>query len=147
MADAFSPIATFIHGLRFRDLPPDVVHMGRRCLVDLLGIWAAGIATRPSELARDHAARRHGGGSDVLPMPFDGRPVDPVGYAFAGAATIDAVDGHDGHELCKGHAGAAVLPALMAELGGTPSCSLVLQPDLCGKIAVGELANATWFRN
>lgn len=57
-------------------------------------------------------------------MPFDGRPVNAVGYAFAGAATIDAVDGHDGHEHCKGHAGAAILPALLAELGNTPACSL-----------------------
>jgi len=31
---------------------------------------------------------------------------------------------HDGHEQCKGHAGAAVLPALLAELGRTPECSM-----------------------
>ena len=124
MADTFAPIAAFIHGLRCRNIPPDAAHMGRRCLVDLLAIWASGIETKPSRVARDHAFRRHGGGRDAVPMPFDGRAVNPVGYAFAGAATIDAVDGHDGHEQCKGHAGAAVLPALMAELGAAPACSL-----------------------
>ena len=37
-----------------------------------------------------------------------------AGSAFAGAATIDAFDAHDGHVLTKGHAGVAVLPALLA---------------------------------
>ncbi len=108
--------------------------MGRRCLVDLLAIWASGIETKPSRVARDHAFRRHSGGQGAVPMPFDGRAVNPVGYAFAGAATIDAVDGHDGHEQCKGHAGAAILPALMAELGAAPTCSLneLLTPLLLG---------------
>ncbi|MBA3420174.1 MAG: MmgE/PrpD family protein, partial [Geodermatophilaceae bacterium] len=42
-----------------------------------------------------------------------------VGAALAGAATIDSLDGHDGHALTKGHAGVAVLPVLLAcaELG------------------------------
>jgi len=97
------------------------MHMARRCLVDTLAIWASGTATEPSRIARDHAVRRYSG--DVA-MPFDGRTVNPVGYAFAGACTIDAIDGHDGHQPSKGHAGAAVLPALMAELGQNPDCTL-----------------------
>ena len=102
MNDAFLPISSFIHDLRIQDLPADVVHMGRRCLVDLLAIWASGVVTEPSQVARNHAVRRHGGGlDDCVPMLFDGRAVNPVGYAFAGAATIDAVDGHDGHEHCR----------------------------------------------
>jgi len=124
MTNAFAPISAFIHDLQCQDIPPEAIHMGRRCLVDLLAVWASGIATEPSRIARDHAVRRHGGGPDCAPMPFDGRAVNPVGYAFAGAATIDAVDGHDGHEHCKGHAGAAVLPALLAKLGSHPRCSM-----------------------
>src|SRR6266496_5767789 len=45
---------------------------------------------------------------------FDGRRSGLAGAAFAGASTIDALDGHDGHVLTKGHAGAAILPALLA---------------------------------
>ena len=112
---------TFIHGLKSADIPEDVMHMARRCLVDTLAIWASGAATEPSRIARDHAVRRYSG--DVA-MPFDGRGVNPVGYAFAGACTIDAIDGHDGHQPSKGHAGAAVLPALLAELGQNPDCTL-----------------------
>ncbi|MGI9433603.1 MAG: MmgE/PrpD family protein, partial [Geminicoccaceae bacterium] len=88
----------------------------------------------------NHAARRHGcgpghdGKPDCVPMPFNGRGVNGVGYAFAGAATIDGVDGHDGHQHCKGDAGAAVLPALLAELGGAPTCSL---DELLAHLIVG----------
>ena len=35
-----------------------------------------------------------------------------------GASTIDALDAHDGHVLTKGHAGAAILPALLAVIDG-----------------------------
>jgi 2-methylcitrate dehydratase PrpD len=49
---------------------------------------------------------------------FDGRRASLAGAAFAGAATIDAIDAHDGHVLTKGHAGAALLPALLAYVDG-----------------------------
>ncbi len=52
-------------------------------------------------------------------MMFDGRRAGIAGAAFAGASTIDAVDGHDGHVLTKGHAGVAILPALLALCDGT----------------------------
>jgi 2-methylcitrate dehydratase PrpD len=51
-------------------------------------------------------------------MLFDGRRAGLAGAAFAGAATIDALDAHDGHVLTKGHAGVAILPALLAFLEG-----------------------------
>ncbi len=38
--------------------------------------------------------------------------------SFCGATTIDAFDAHDGHLLTKGHAGVAVLPALLAYVDG-----------------------------
>jgi 2-methylcitrate dehydratase PrpD len=45
---------------------------------------------------------------------FDGRRVSPPGAALAGGMTIDSIDAHDGHPLTKGHAGAAVLPSVLA---------------------------------
>lgn len=111
----------FIHDLDCGDIPAEVMHMARRCLADTCGIWAAGIATPVSRITRDHAARRYPGD---LAMPFDGRCANPVGFAFAGGATIDAIDGHDGHQLTKGHASVALVPALLAEMGMTPRDTL-----------------------
>ena len=121
MSESSKQINAFIHDLSSTELPDEVMHMARRCLVDLIAIWAAGAATRPSAIARNHAARRYAG---TIPIPFDGRATNPVGFAFAGAATIDAVDGHDGHQLTKGHAGVAILPAVLAELGGQSQASM-----------------------
>jgi 2-methylcitrate dehydratase PrpD len=47
-------------------------------------------------------------------MLFDGRAVSPAGAALAGGMTIDALDGHDGHKLTKGHVGCGSFPALLA---------------------------------
>lgn len=121
----------FIHQTGPSDLPDEVLHMARRCLVDTLAVWAAGTATEASRIARNHAAKRYPG---TVPMPFDGRLVNPVGFAFSGAATVDALDGHDGHQLCKGHASAALVPALLAELGDA-ACTM---DELLCHLIVGE---------
>lgn len=110
-----SQALAFLREASFDDLPAPVVNQARRCLLDLIGVAAAGIATDLSVIARRHATRHmaygDGPGARLL---FDGRRASPQGAAFAGAATIDSIDGHDGHRLTKGHAGAAVLPALLA---------------------------------
>ncbi len=105
----------FIHGLRFERLPGDVVHQVKRCCLDLLGVGAAGVATDLSRIARGFAARQMGAGDGGRGsrMLFDGRRVGAAGAAYAAASTIDAFDAHDGHPLTKGHAGVAVLPALL----------------------------------
>ena len=120
MPRSYRPVHEFIHETRLDDVPDDVRRHARVCLLDLIGVWAAGSRTRASKVARDHAVRRYGGGEGAVPMPFDGRRASPPGAAFAGAATIDAVDAHDGHQICKGHAGAALLPVLHATIGDGP---------------------------
>lgn len=125
----------FIRKVRFADVPDEVVRCAERCLLDLLGVAAAGRATRLSEIVREHAVRwlpaGPGGGARLI---FDGRGVSPVGAAFAGAATIDSLDGHDGLALTKGHAGVAVLPALLATADLLPD---VDGPELLSTLVLG----------
>ncbi|PSC04144.1 2-methylcitrate dehydratase [Alsobacter soli] len=104
----------FIHDLRFEALPADVAQQARRCLLDLVGVAASGRSTRLSRIAHGFAARQMGAAEGGARLLFDGRRVSPTGAAFAGAATIDSFDAHDGHPLTKGHAGVTVLPALLA---------------------------------
>ena len=109
-----TPLA-FIHDLRFDDLPRPVVAQAKRCVLDLVGVAASGrrdrpVAHRPGPCRPPHGQRAPGGARLLL----DGRRASPAGAAFAGASTIDAFDAHDGHPLTKGHAGVAVLPALLA---------------------------------
>jgi 2-methylcitrate dehydratase PrpD len=104
----------FVHDLAFDDLPRAVAEQAKRCVLDLLGVAAAGIQTDLSRIARNFVFSQMGAGGRGARMLFDGRPASPAGAAFAGASTIDAFDAHDGHSLTKGHAGAALLPALLA---------------------------------
>ncbi|MSP82346.1 MAG: MmgE/PrpD family protein [Alphaproteobacteria bacterium] len=104
----------FIHGLRYEDLPGDVIAQAKRCLIDLIGIAGSGTLTDLSRIIRDHAARQFGGVAGSARMLVDGRRVSVLGAAMAGGMTIDSMDGHDGHKLTKGHVGVAVLPGLLA---------------------------------
>ena len=111
---AFPDVASFVRGIAFADLPADAVQQAARCLLDLVGVAAAGTRTRASGIARSYAASQLCGRDESARILFDGRRSGIAGAAFAGATTIDAVDGHDGHALTKGHAGVAILPALLA---------------------------------
>jgi 2-methylcitrate dehydratase PrpD len=103
-----------IHGLAVSDLPPEVLERARSLLLDLLGVAASGTRTELSRIVRAFTARQFGSSGSGARLLFDGRRVSPAGAAYADASTIDAFDAHDGHALTKGHAGVAVLPALIA---------------------------------
>lgn len=104
----------FVHDLRFADVPADVVARAKRCLLDLIGVAAAGLETDLSRICRGFAVRQMGAQGRGSRIMFDGRSASPAGAAYAGASTIDAFDAHDGHALTKGHAGVAVLPSLLS---------------------------------
>lgn len=110
-------VVEFVRELGYEDMPPEVVDQALLCLIDLAGVAAAGSCTPMSRIARQYAVNECPAGAHKARLLFDGRTVAPTGAAFANAATVDSFDGHDGHVLTKGHAGAAVLPAALA-LGG-----------------------------
>ncbi|WP_050603797.1 MmgE/PrpD family protein [Ruegeria sp. 6PALISEP08] len=105
----------FAQILTYDDLPDAVLETLRRSFTDTMGVAAIGSTTPLSGIVRRVAPMIFGGGSSgAVPMLMDGRTVSPVGAAMAGAFTIDSVDAHDGTTPCKGHAGSAVFPALIA---------------------------------
>lgn len=132
----------FLHGLTFDDLPGAVKHQAWRCLLDLCGVAAAGSGTALSQIIRDHAASQFGAGSgSAASLIFDGRRVSPAGAALAGGMTIDSVDAHDGYPAAKGHAGAAVFPALLALAGNQAGREELTAADFMASLAIGyELA-------
>lgn len=111
MSSAFSD---FLHQTGADSLPDAALAFGRRWLLDLLGVAAGGMETRLSRIARDHAVEHFGPGRRRSRVLFDGRVASPAGAALAGGMTIDALDGHDGHRLTKGHVGCGTFPALFA---------------------------------
>ncbi len=111
-------VPAFVRDLAFGALPADVVAQGQRCLLDLIGVAAAGSRTQGATIATAYAATQLLGRDRNARILFDGRRAGLAGAAFAGAATIDALDAHDGHVLTKGHAGVAILPTLLAVIDG-----------------------------
>jgi 2-methylcitrate dehydratase PrpD len=107
-------IDDFILDTGWPDIPEAARTAARLWLLDLCGVAVAGSRTRLSHIIRDHAVGHFGAGAAPARMLMDGRAVSPAGAALAGGMTIDAVDGHDGHKLTKGHVGCGVFPALLA---------------------------------
>lgn len=99
-------------------LPAPVLHQARRCLLDLVGVAAAGSRTDLAALIAAHAATQFGAGAGAASATilFDpaARKASAAGAALAGGMGIDAIDAHDGHPLTKGHAGCGLFPALLA---------------------------------
>jgi 2-methylcitrate dehydratase PrpD len=110
--------AALARELEFDALPDDVIRMALRCLLDLIGVAAAGARTPAAAIVNAYASTQMCGRDREARILFDGRRASLAGAAFAGAATIDAIDAHDGHVLTKGHAGVALLPALLAYVDG-----------------------------
>ena len=106
-------VPAFVRDLSFGALPADVVAQVQRCLLDLIGVAAAGSRTQSARIANAYAATQLCGRERDARILFDGRRAGLAGAAFAGAATIDALDAHDGHVLTKGHAGVAILPSVI----------------------------------
>ena len=118
----FTDVPAFVQGLAFAGLPADVVAQARRCLLDLIGVAAAGSRTSAAQIVNHYAATQLRSSETESRMLFDGRRASPAGAAFAGAATIDSFDAHDGHVLIKGHAGVVVLPTLLAMVDSGAAC-------------------------
>ncbi len=116
--ETFDDLAAFARGLQFADLPADVIAQAQRCLLDLIGVAAAGSGSAGAAIVNAYVSSQLCGRDCDARILFDGRRAGLAGAAFAGATTIDAFDAHDGHVLTKGHAGVAVLPALLAYLDG-----------------------------
>jgi len=125
---------TFIYETNWRDLPDVVRNQARRCLLDTLGAGIAGRRTELSRIVHDVAAAVYGGSEAKLWL--DGRSVSPPGAALANGMTIDAFDIHDGYLLVKGHAGAAVVPAVLATLP-VDAARPVSGQELLSRVVIG----------
>ncbi|MEH6646222.1 MmgE/PrpD family protein [Sulfitobacter sp.] len=109
------PFETFAATLRYDDLPEALLWTLRRSFTDTMGTAAVASTTEMADIARRGALALFGAGSaGAARILLHGGSVSPVGAAMAGAFTVDAIDAHDTTSPCKGHAGSAVFPALLA---------------------------------
>ncbi len=104
----------FLHDTNYSDLPPGVINFARRCLLDLVGVMAAGSKTDLSRLIIAHSKEHFAAGELKAAIMLDGSSVSPGGAGLANGMMIDSIDAHDGFKPAKGHVGCHVLPTLLA---------------------------------
>lgn len=106
--------ADFAAGLTLKDIPEDVLKTMRRSFLDTMGVAAIASTTDMAKIGVKAAPIIGGAGKSPARILMNGTRVSTTAAAMAGAMTIDSVDAHDGTSPCKGHAGSAVFPALLA---------------------------------
>jgi 2-methylcitrate dehydratase PrpD len=107
-----------ILSLRWGELPPQVQLQARRCLKDLLAVAAASRSLPASSRWQSLVEEQYGPGP--APLWFTSRSSSLCGAALFNAATVDSLDWHDGYRPVKGHAGATVIPVLLASCAAHP---------------------------
>lgn len=105
-------VLEFILDTRFEDLPDNVIHQAKRCLLDTLGALLAGSDTPVVRIMNSFVTQCFQGAEATILV--SGERVSPVGAALANGFGCNALDIDDGYRMIKGHPGACVLPVLLA---------------------------------
>lgn len=105
-------LVEFAVGLRYDDLPADVIAMAKRCMLDSLGCgiygagkaWTESVAQVVESLGQ---ARRSSAWGSAL-------RADPTGAALVNGTAAQGFELDDCHDQSMSHYGAAVIPAVLA---------------------------------
>jgi 2-methylcitrate dehydratase PrpD len=137
----------FALGTRWQDLPSEVQHQSKRCLLDTLGALIAGSQTPVAAIMRKTAREQFSGNQATL-LVF-GERVSAAGAALANGFCGNALDIDDGYRKVKGHPGACALPPLLAAAELAAECrgrefltALVIAYEL--GIRAGVIRHATY---
>ncbi|WP_460044565.1 MmgE/PrpD family protein [Pseudomonas sp. S2_H01] len=105
---------SFIRNFKFSDAPVKTQELLKTCLLDIIGVASGARANHTSMTLKNFAATHYPASSLSSRLWFDGRAVHPFGAGYAGGFNVDSLDAHEGHFTSKGHAGATVVPAVIA---------------------------------
>ncbi|WP_324733567.1 MmgE/PrpD family protein [Pseudomonas paeninsulae] len=105
---------SFVRDFTFSQAPQHTRDLLQICLLDILGVAAGARDNQTSQALKGYAVNHYPAGALASRLLFDGRAVHPLGAAWAGGFSVDSLDAHEGHFTSKGHAGATVVPALLA---------------------------------
>lgn len=104
---------------RTASAPADAQLSAAKCIFDLTGAAIAGYETPNAAAVRRIAAATWGAGASRVWFS-EGR-LTPAGAAFVNAACACSLDLDDGHRTAAGHPGAAIIPAVFAQLDAAPA--------------------------
>ena len=108
---ATEQVLSFIRDTTWDNLPAEVQHQSKRCLMDTLGALLAGHGTPVGEMMENVVKEQFPG--DQATILVSGTRVSAAGAALANGFAGNALDIDDGYRNVKGHPGACVLPPLL----------------------------------
>ena len=140
-------VIDFTQRICWQDLPAEIQHQSKRCLLDTLGALIAGSQTPVAAIMRKTVREQFGG--DQATLMVSGERVSAAGAALANGFYGNALDIDDGYRNVKGHPGACALPPLLAAAELAAECSgreflsaLVIAYEL--GIRAGVIRHATY---
>jgi len=105
---------SFVQNFSYKDAPLHTRELVKTCLLDIIGVAAGARNNQTSVMLKTYADAHYSANKLSSRLWFDGRTVHPLGAAYAGGFCVDSLDAHEGHFTSKGHAGATVVPAIVA---------------------------------
>ena len=137
MASAVRDLAEWSAGLTIAAIPEDVLAVGRRCLIDTIGVALAGSSTRVARMARILAGS--GVTGRVASLIGCDRTAGGPSVAFANGTAAHALDFDDNCYAGVVHGSAVIVPAVLA---ATQAEDLSGEALLVGLIAGSEVEYA-----
>lgn len=125
-------LASFAAEATYASLPPDVIEMAKRCLLDSLGCGLYGSATPWTDAVRRVVENL--GQSPTASAWGMKVKADPLGAAFINGTAAQGYELDDCHDQSMSHYGASVIPAVLGTAQGLGSYS---GQDLILAIAIG----------
>jgi 2-methylcitrate dehydratase len=110
-------LSAYAAGIRYEDLPPEVVRQAKRLIIDTLGCGLGGYASEPARIARDLAGTVTS--TQPVTIMVSGQRTSPDMATFANGVAIRFLDFNDGYTSTgeSGHPSDSIAAALsMAEL-------------------------------
>ncbi|MCP5084217.1 MAG: MmgE/PrpD family protein [Alphaproteobacteria bacterium] len=130
-------IAAWASGLRLADVPEDVRHIAKRCVIDTVGVIIAGGTTGLGRKALALAQDQYAVG--ICEVPGTAANLSPAGAALAGGTAAHALDFDDTSYTGIMHGSAVSLPAV---LGVAQKCGRSGEDFLTDFIAAVEATYA-----
>jgi len=127
-----SALSSFAAGITYESLPPDVVKMAKRCLLDSIGCGLFGSATPWTASMRRLVASL--GQATTASAWGATLQADPLGAALINGTAAQGYELDDCHDQSMSHYGASVVPAVLAVAQGFGGFS---GEDLILAIAIG----------
>lgn len=137
VADGYGQsLCEHLAGWRYDTLPPEVTHVAKRLVLDVLGVTAAAREAGGVPALHTRLAGWERGHTTLL---LTGEQVSPPSAALGNGTAAHALDFDDQHDPARVHTASVLLPALLATAESSPPVS---GRDFLLAVALGAELNA-----